>query len=126
MVQTLTELIDTTFLALCADDDVSALLADDVLVLGTDPQEWWEGRVAVADAMRAQVAQLGPATMSPEGDRRVREKGDVGWFAEHALVGFGDQTFRMRMTGVAVRQDGGWRFAQLQAAPAMEPLPVTG
>ena len=125
MVQTISELIDATFLALSADGDFAPLLVDDVLIIGTDPHEWWEGRAAVVEAMHAQFAQLGAATMQSEGDRRIREHGDVAWFAEHAAVGFGDQTFRIRMSGVAVREGSDWRFAQLQAAPAMEALPFT-
>lgn len=124
MVQTMAELIDATFLALCADGDFAPLLVDDVLVLGTDPQEWWEGRAAVVKAMHAQFAQLGAATIEPEGDRRVREHGGVAWFAEHAAVGFGDRTFRIRMSGVAIREGSDWRLAQLQSAPAMDALPL--
>lgn len=124
MVRTVDELIDGAFLALCSGEGYDPLLTDDVLVIGTDPTEWWEGRELVDEAMRAQFQQLGAATMEPEGDRRVRERGDVAWFAEHAVVGFRNNTYRMRMSGVAVRDGGEWRFAQLQAAPAMEPLPL--
>jgi len=123
-VQSLTELIDVTFLALCRNEVLPSMLVEDVLVLGTDPDEWWDGLPALTQAMKAQYAQLEQASAEHEGDRRVREHGDVAWFAEHVVVGFGDSTYRMRMSGVAVRQDGEWRFAQLQAAPAIDALPL--
>jgi ketosteroid isomerase-like protein len=125
MVQTMDELIDATSSALGTGGDVTPLLVEDVLMLGTDPQEWWEGRAAAMDALHAQFAQLGLASNKPEGDRRVREHGDVAWFAEHASVTVHDQTFRLRLSGVAVRHGQDWRFAQFQVAPASDPLPIT-
>jgi ketosteroid isomerase-like protein len=66
---------------------------------------------------------LGRPTFTPEGDRRVRQNGDTAWVAEHVQIRFGDSGLRMRMTGVAVLEDDGhWRFAQVQAAPAQEPV----
>lgn len=81
------------------------------------------GRADVLAAHARQERTVGRPTFEPEGDRRVRELGDTAWAAEHVTVRFGSGSLRMRLTGVAVReQDGRWRFAQLQSAPAGEPV----
>jgi ketosteroid isomerase-like protein len=117
------ELLDRVTRAMADGADLSPYLVEDVLVMGTDPDEYWEGRDAVVAALAAQDETLGRPAFASEGDRRVRSHGDIGWVAEHLGATFRDSTIRMRMTGVAVRGgDGRWRFAQLQAAPAQEPV----
>lgn len=117
------ELVDLTMQAMASGGDLSPHLTADVLVMGTDPDEYWEGRDEAVAALVKQDQTLGRPTFAAEGDRRLRENGDTSWVAEHVLVRFGESALRMRMTGVAVKEDDGhWRFAQLQAAPAQEPI----
>lgn len=117
------ELLDRVTTAMADGADLSPYLVEDVLLMGTDPDEYWEGRDTALAALAQQDEALGRPTFASEGDRRVRTHGDTGWVAEHLGATFGDSTMRMRMTGVAVRgDDGRWRFAQLQAAPAERPV----
>ncbi len=67
--------------------------------------------------MAGQVDAMGKATFLSEDDRRVRELGDVAWFSEHGQLRFGQRGLGVRLTGVAVRHEGAWKLAQLQAAP---------
>ena len=120
MAASMQELITGIYAATSSGGDPTPYLVEDVLVIGTDPDEWWEGRDTVLANLERQGETLGLPTMERGSDLRVREFGDTAWFAEHVQATFGDTTVRVRMTGVAVRQDGEWRFAQFQAAPAME------
>lgn len=123
MAASMDELVEVTVQAMVSGGDLSPHLTDDVLMMGTDPEEYWEGREAVVAAHAKQDETLGRPAFTPEGDRRVRVNGDTAWLAEHVQVRFGESTMRMRMTGVAVREaDAEWRFAQLQAAPAQDPV----
>jgi hypothetical protein len=118
MAETVPELIDQLSTALRGDAELMrSIVEDDVLLLGTDPGEEIEGAAAAVAAMAGQAESLGPVTFTSEGDRRVRERGDVAWFAEHGSMRLGERSLRVRLTGVAVRRSGGWRLAQVQAAP---------
>ena len=122
MPQTVDELLDHVETAVMGDAEALREVVDeDVLLLGTDPGEELEGGLAAVAAMARQVETVGRATFEREHDRRVRGLGDVAWFAEHGRMCFGERGLRVRLTGVAVRRDGGWKVAQLQAAPCEEP-----
>ena len=123
MAASMDELVDVTVQAMASGGDLSSHLTEDGLMMGTDPDEYGEGREAALEAHGRQDETLGRPTFTSEGDRRVRVNGDTAWLAEHVQVRFGESTMRMRMTGVAVREaDSQWRFAQLQAAPAQDPV----
>lgn len=123
MAMSMNELVDLTMEAMAGGGDLSPHLTEDVLMMGTDPDEYWEGREQAVAAHAQQDQTLGRPTFTAEGDRRVRENGDTAWVAEHVQVVLGESGLRMRMTGVAVKEgDGHWRFTQLQAAPAQEPI----
>jgi ketosteroid isomerase-like protein len=118
MAQTLYELIDGVTEAMLGDPErLRPLLDDDVLVLGTDPGEEFEGPDAVVRAMAEQAGAIGAGRWTSEGDRRLRERGDVAWWAEHGRLEFGQGGSRVRITGVAVKGEQGWRLAQGQVAP---------
>ena len=123
MAASMDELVDGLMEAMVNGSDLSPLLTEDVLMMGTDPDEYWEGRQNVAAAYAEQYRTLGQPTFRAEGDRRVRHNGDTAWLAEHVQVTFGAFSLRLRMSGVAVREgDGQWRFSQVQAAPAQDPV----
>ena len=129
MPETVDELLDHLARDLGDAEALGAIADEDLLVLGTDPGEEVEGRDQVVAAMAAQTDSAGAAAFDSEHDRRVRELGDVAWFAEHGRLRVGDQGLRVRLTGVAVRRGGAWRLAQLQSAPCEEPAhlrPVDG
>ena len=45
--------------------------------------------------------------------------GDTGWFSDQVTLVFPAKTIPLRMTGVAVRQDGTWRLVQLHVSAAV-------
>lgn len=111
------ELLELAYERLASGQGVADLIQHDALLLGTETAEWWEGRQAVLAALETQDASIGRPRITRDGDLRVREHGDVAWFAEHATLRFGNDDLRVRLTGVAVRDSNGWLLAQFQAAP---------
>ena len=68
--------------------DVAAfesLLANDetVLLVGTDPNEWWSGRNAIIEALRALLPEVADMEFVP-GHPQAFEYGDVAWYADRA------------------------------------------
>ena len=45
--------------------------------------------------------------------------GEAGWFTGQAAIAFPARTIPLRMTSVAVRQDGTWRLVQLHVSAAI-------
>ena len=54
---------------------------DGVLMIGTDPDEWWTGYAAILRVTRPQVAALTGSTF--EGDPQAYVEGTVGWCADN-------------------------------------------
>jgi len=87
---------------------------DDVLVIGTDPQEWWTGRDIVVPAFRGQVEAMGGGFPVQAGDPVAYTHGDVGWFADRpTMTGPDGSSVAFRLTGVTVRDGGDWKVAQM-------------
>ena len=101
--------------------------ADDVLVIGTDPDEWWQGRDTVIGVYRAQQAEMGDqvgiSTLELES---AREIGDAGWFAGrlHLKVPTGD--LPLRVSGVARRRGDDWRIVHIHVSVGAENWATTG
>ena len=122
MADSVQALIDELLAAMATDPrGLQPLVSDDVVLLGTDPGEEFEGGEAIVAAMVAQQDALGPARWTSEGDRRLRQRGDVAWFVEHGRLDFDAGGARVRLSGVAVRDPEGWRVAQAQVAPVEAP-----
>jgi hypothetical protein len=83
----------------------------DILGIGTDPGEWYEG----ADVHRVFAEQLetvGGVVITP-GDIRAYEEGAVGWIADRPTFSFtGGITFTARFTAVAHRENGDRKLVQ--------------
>ena len=105
---------------------IDELLASDVLVIGTDPDEWWSGRETVARNFRTQLEATGGFPFDadePEG----YSSGDVGWFATRFRFTFpGMPEIPTRFTGVAVRENGAWRAAQMHVSIGVSNEEVAG
>jgi len=97
--------------------DVSGFEAaalDEVLVIGTDPQEWWSGRANVVAAFRAQTEAMGGGFPVQAGDPVAFSHGDVGWIADQpTMTGPDGSTALFRLTAVTVRSGGEWKLAQM-------------
>src|SRR3954470_13877776 len=60
-----------------------------VVMIGSDPAEWWDTRDRVMAVMRAQLTEMGGPTVEP-GEPVAYEQGDVGWAADRPVIRIGD------------------------------------
>jgi SnoaL-like domain len=87
-----------------------------VLMVGTDPAEWWDNPDALRRAMQAQSAELqGVAATVSYAEGWV--EGEVGWGAVRADVAFpGGSAAMMRITATLARRPRGWKIVQCHAS----------
>lgn len=105
---------------------MDGLLAQDALVVGTDPNEWWDSREVVERNFRTQLEVTGGFPLEAE-DPVGYERGDVGWFALRFRFRFpGMPAIPTRMTGVVVRENGGWRATQMHISVGVSNEEVAG
>jgi hypothetical protein len=84
-----------------------------LLVIGTDPNEWWEGD-DVMRAMTAQLAELKAAGVGVDrGEKKSGREGNVAWVADRSAFRLSDgTTIPLRVTGTFIEQDGAWKLVQ--------------
>jgi adenylate cyclase len=88
-----------------------------MVVIGTDPDEWWSDYGDIVRVFTAQTDEQGGGIPIVAGDVEAYSEGDVGWFADRSLFKLSDGTqIPFRHTGVLHREDGDWRFVQLHAS----------
>jgi hypothetical protein len=97
-----------TFYSSIATGDTSAfaeLLAPDVLVIGTDEAEWWQGKNDAMKVIQAQVSEMHVAGMQLiGGDPQVVEASHVVWAADRPTLQLEDGTsVPLRLTAIATR-----------------------
>jgi ketosteroid isomerase-like protein len=93
-------------------DTFASRLTDDAVVIGTDPDEWWQGRQAIAQAFGAQSEAMEGGFNVEPGDIVGYALGDVGWFSARSAFVVEQGKVPFRHTGVLVRDGGGWKTAQ--------------
>ena len=92
------------------------LSGDNSLILGTMPQEVRLGFSSATRLIRADWASWGACTFYVDG-AHVSASGNVAWIAAVGFVEFDLCRFLnlpLRLTGVLVNEEDGWRFQQLQ------------
>ena len=110
-------------------DTVEALFdaGDEVLVIGTDPQEWWQGRDTVLAVYRAQQAEMGDevgiSTLELE---CAHEIGDAGWFAGRIRLQVPTGDLPLRVSGTARRRGAEWKIVHLHVSVGAENWATTG
>ena len=83
-----------------------------VLTIGTDPQEWWDERDKLRQALEAQMKELAGARMV-HGQPVGYEEGSVGWVSDQPTIRMADGTeIPTRVTAVAHREGDAWKFVQ--------------
>jgi ketosteroid isomerase-like protein len=92
--------------------EFQARLSDDVLAIGTDPEEWWEGKDATIRAFREQAEAMGGGFPIEPGEISANALGDVAWFASRPTFVVGDDRMPCRHTGVFAREDGDWKLVE--------------
>ena len=84
---------------------------DGVLVIGTDPSEWWVGYETTLDAIRPQIKAM--AGLVLEGNPQAWVEGTVGWFADEQKWKWPNGAVTpVRWTGVCCLDDGEWKIVQ--------------
>ena len=90
-------------------DALAGMIADDdgVLVIGTDPGEWWDSTTAARAAMHEQHEAMGGGLDIKSGELHGYADGDVGWFDDQPTALLLDGTeLPIRVTGVTKRSNG--------------------
>ena len=88
--------------------------SEDMLVIGTDPDEWWENHESLLDALRVSLKQFRDAGVRVEpGNPQAFVEGTVGWIADRPIFYLPDGSqMESRVTAVMRYQDGVWKIAQ--------------
>jgi ketosteroid isomerase-like protein len=89
-------------------DTYLTLMTEDVVFLGTDGSERWQG-AAFRDFAQPRFAQGGWRYVPQSRNINLNTRGDVAWFDE-ALEN--DGLGKCRSSGLLLQQDGQWRIAQ--------------
>ena len=92
----------------------------EVMLIGSDPDEWLAGGANVATFLRGEVeGSGGHATFTPS-DTVAYADGDVGWAATRVTITLPDgKHISPRWTSVFRRRDGVWTFVQTHASIAV-------
>ena len=87
--------------------------AEETLMIGTDPDEWWERRDAFLAAFQGQTEAMGGGITLTSADPRAYVEGDIGWVADRPSYRLPDGTeLSARVTGVLRKENGNWRWLQ--------------
>ena len=87
-------------------------------VIGNGADQWFTGDAYTGRRLRDSLGEHGGIPFEP-GPLIGWAAGEVGWFAGQVTIVFPATTIPLRMTGVAVRQDGTWRLVQLHVSAAV-------
>ena len=87
-------------------------------VIGNGADQWFTGDEYTRTRLDNSIGEHGGIPFEP-GSPAGWAQGDTGWFADQVTIVFPTKTIPLRMTGVAVRQDGLWRLIQLHVSAAV-------
>ena len=88
---------------------------DGVLVIGTDPDEWWLGYTAILEMAKSGDGGLEVSTI--ESDPQAYAEGTVGWFADNFEWKLPNgAAIAARLTGVCHKEDGDWKIVQMHVS----------
>ncbi|HEY6790055.1 MAG TPA: nuclear transport factor 2 family protein [Trebonia sp.] len=87
-------------------------------VIGNGADQWFTGDAYTRKRLDNSISENGGIPFEP-GSPIGWAQGDTGWFADQVTVVFPAKTIPLRMTGVALRQDGMWRLVQLHVSAAV-------
>jgi hypothetical protein len=113
----LSSLVETFGTAQTAPAFTGAMAAEPgVLMVGTDPAEWWDDSDELIRALQAQGKELqGAAATVSHCEGWV--EGEIGWGAVKADVVFpGGSPTQLRITATLARRPGGWKIVQCHAS----------
>jgi hypothetical protein len=78
------------------------------LLIGTDPDEWWQGFDTIDKVYQTQAQEIG-AVQIIAGDPKTYREGTVGWVSDRASLELPDgREFPLRVTTVFHKEGGEW------------------
>jgi len=99
---------------------------DDVLVVGTDPDEWWAGYEEVVGDWATQFSEMKGIPLNA-GEIEAYREGSVGWVLDQPSFGLPDTTQSpIRLTAVFHQEEGQWKLVQLHASVGVANEAVIG
>ena len=104
---------DTSVLAFFMDDLFSQ---ENILILGTMPNEIYSGYDEATDLVRSDWLQWGDVRLMIQ-NANISTQGNVAWISTIGFVEFDLSKFLvlpLRFSGVLVQEDFGWKFQQVQ------------
>jgi ketosteroid isomerase-like protein len=89
---------------------------DEVLWIGTDPEEWWSGADKAKTVIEEQLRATGGFDVAGTNPSAFVD-GDVAWVADRGVIRLPDATeIPIRATGVLRRHERRWRIVQFHAS----------
>jgi hypothetical protein len=85
-----------------------------MLIIGTDPDEWWDTPEVFLEALREDLKQFRDIGVRVEpGNPQAFEEGTIGWLADRPVFYLPDGTvLESRVTAVLRYQEDQWKFVQ--------------
>jgi SnoaL-like protein len=104
-----------------------ALSADPgVLIIGSDPAEWWDRPDDLRRAVETQSEELQGLTVTVSHSEGWVE-GGIGWAAARADVALAEgQSVGLRITATLARRNGGWKIVQAHISVGVANEEVVG
>jgi hypothetical protein len=87
-------------------------------VIGNGADQWFTGDTYTRMRLDQNLGEHGGIPFEP-GSPVGWAAGDTGWFADQVTIVFPARTIPLRMTGVAVREEGTWKLVQLHVSAAV-------
>ncbi len=84
-----------------------------VLVIGTDPGDWAEGRERWIAAREALMHAMEGLRLEAGEEPQGYEEGSMGWVADRPTAVLPDGPISTRLTGVVRQEDGEWRLVHI-------------
>jgi len=79
---------------------------DEVLVIGSDPNEWWSGYKTIISVFKSQLGEMSGVEVV-DVDTKAYSEGTVGWVAGQMIMRMPDGLeIPFRVTGVFHQEDG--------------------
>ena len=97
-----------------------------VLIIGSDPNEWWAGYDTIDQVYKAQMREMGGICVVGS-DPQAYSMGDVGWVADRPKFRLPDGTeIPIRSTIVFVKEAGDWKIVQQHISIGVSNADVVG
>lgn len=90
---------------------------DGVVLIGTDPAEWWTDHAAITRVFKAQMEEMGGGFVLVAGEVHAYGEGAAGWVADRPKIKLPDGSeLPLRVTGAFLKEDGEWKLVSWHAS----------